>query len=212
MKHLFTLILSSAFLTLSAGEATQAATLGAESFSSAGGSADIFKDYQLTLTIGSASDRFPSNAPLFNGLRVTPADVGRTFTVNATTDANFNNFVAFLTDGEPDGIEMQTGTGTLGLVGGALGISGNLFGGNPDLAGNNIDSISLRINALSLNSPGINPNGDGIWTDELFNATLSVEGKPINHHPPVSVPEPSSLLGIFAFGAWGSGFLFKRRR
>ena len=52
MKHLFTLILSSAFLTLSAAEATQAALLGTESFSSAGGSADIFKDYQLSLTIG----------------------------------------------------------------------------------------------------------------------------------------------------------------
>lgn len=204
MKNLLTVVVGSALLTLSLGGVAHSAVLGTEEFSTAGGSADILKDYQLKLTIGSASDRFPSNAPLFDGTKVTPDDVGRTFTVNEATDTNFNKFVSFLTDGKPDGIALATGDGS-------LSISGNLFGGKPDLAGSKINSISLRINSFALDTPGINPNGDSNWTDESFNATLSIEGEPITQNTATSVPEPSSMLGVLIFGAFGTGLALKRK-
>lgn len=210
MKKLLTIVLGSAFFTLISGGVTQAAVLGTRDFSNAGGSADIFKDYQLTLTIGSTSDRYPANAPIFDGLKVTPADVGRTFTVNASTDNDFNQFASFLTDGKPDGMLMKTGLGSSGTSGGSLGVSGN-FGDKPDLAGHKIDSISLRINSFTLDSSGTNPNGDGIWTDESFNATLIVEGEPLQPAA-TSVPEPSTAVGILVFGACSTSLLCKRKR
>lgn len=212
MKNLLAIVFGSVLLSLSSGAATQAAVLGTQEFSNEGGNADIFKDYQLTLTIGSASDRYPSNAPIFDGIKVTPADVGRTFTVTADTDSDFNGFVSFLTDGKPDGMQLNTGSGASGSSGGGLGVSGNLFGGSPDLAGNKIDSISMRINSFTLNSPGINPNGDGKWTDQSFDATLIVEGEPLNQHSATDVPEPSSTLGMLLFGAFGSGLMMQRLR
>ena len=212
MKNLLTVVCGSALLALTSGGVAQAAVLGTQEFSNAGGSSDIFKDYQLTLTIGPASNRYPSNAPLFDGLKVTPADVGRTFTVNADTDPNFNQFASYLTDGNPDGMQLITGTGTLGRAGGALGASGNLFGGNPDLAGNRIDSISIQINSMNLDSPGTNPNADGVWTDESFNATVIVEGEPLNQQSAAPVPEPTSTLGVLAFGVLGTGLIRQRKQ
>lgn len=211
MKNLLAVVFGSALLTLSFGELTQAAVLGTQEFSTSEGSADIFKDYQLTLTIGSASDRYPSNAPLFDGLSVTPADVGRTFTVNADTDTDFNQFVSFLTDGKPDAMQLKMGSGTLGSSGSSLGASGNLLGGNPDLAGDRIDSISMRINSFKLDSPGINPNGDGVWTDESFNATVIVEGEPLSPNRATAVPSPTSTLGVLLFGAFGTGLMLQRK-
>lgn len=212
IKTAITLACGSALLVLGSGGVAQSAVLGTHEFSNAGGSTDIFKEYQLTLTVGSASDRYPSNAPIFSGLKVTPGDVGKTFTVNADTDPNFNQFASYLTDGKPDGMLMSTGTGSLGRAGGSIGASGNLFGGNPDLAGNRIDSISVRINSMNLDSPGTNPNGDGAWTDESFNATVIVEGEPLNQRSASSVPEPSSTLGLLAFGAVSTGLIWQRKR
>lgn len=212
MKNLLAVVFGSVLLSLSSGGATQAAVLGTQELSNQGGSADIFKDYQLTLTIGSASDRFPSNAPIFDGMKVTPTDVGRTFTVTADTDSDFNQFVSFLTDGKPDGMQLNTGSGASGSSGGGLGISGNLFGGNPDLVGNRINSISMRINSFTLDNPGINPNGDGKWTDQSFNATMIVEGEPLNPNKATPVPSPTSTLGVLLFGAFGSGLMVQRLR
>lgn len=211
MKQFLAITFTSALLVLGLGEVTQAAVLGTEDLSTAGGRADIVKDYQLQLTVGSALDRYPANAPMFNGFKVTPSDVGRTFTVTEATDSNFNDFVAYLTDGEPDGISLSLGTGSLGSVGAGLGIGGNLFGGNPDLAGNKINSIGIRINSFTLDTPGINPNNDGVWTDESFDATLIVEGEPSDQNSGTPVPEPTSMLGVLAFGAFGSSLLFKRK-
>ena len=140
-KNLLAVVFGSVLLTLSSGGASQAEVLGTQEFSNRGGSSDIFKDYQLTLTIGSESDRYPSNAPLFDGMRVTPADVGRTFTVTADTDSDFNQFVSFLTDGKPDAMQLTTGSGASGSSGGALGASGNLFGGNPVNIDNSLHAL-----------------------------------------------------------------------
>lgn len=211
IKSAITLACGSALLVLGSGGVAHSAVLGTQEFSNSGGNADIFKDYQLTLTIGSASDRYPSNAPIFNGLKVTPGDVGKTFTVNADTDPNFNQFASYLTDGKPDGMLMNMGTGSLGRAGGSIGASGNLFGGNPDLAGNKIDSISVRINSMNLVTPGTNPNGDGVWTDQSFNATVIVEGSPLGRSS-AAVPEPTSTFGLLAFGAVSAGLIWQRKR
>jgi hypothetical protein len=64
---------------------------------------------------------------------------------------------------------------------------------------------------LALDTPGINPNGDSNWTDESFNATLSIEGEPITQNTATSVPEPSSMLGVLMFGAFGTGLVLKRK-
>lgn len=212
MKNIFFVIFGSALLSLSSSGVGQAAVLGTHDLSTSGGSADKYTDYQLTLTVGSASDRYPSNAPLFDGMKVTPADVGRTFTVNAATDSDFNQFASFLTDGNSDAIQLKMGSGTLGSAGSTLGASGNLFGGKPDLAGNQINSISMRINSFNLDSPGSNPNGDGVWTDEAFNVTLIVDGEPLSPNKSTAVPEPTSTLGVLAFGAFGTGLMLRRLR
>ena len=212
MKNIFLIIFGSALLSLGSSGVAQAAILGTHNLSTAGGSADKYTDYQLTLTVGSASDRYPTNAPLFDGLKVTPSDVGRTFTVNAATDSDFNQFANFLTDGNSDAIQLKMGSGTLGSAGSTLGASGNLFGGKPDLAGNQINSISMRINSFNLDSPGTDPNGDGVWTDEAFNITLIVEGEPLSPNKSTAVPEASSTLGVLAFGAFGSGLMLRRLR
>ncbi len=201
-------IAGAAFFSFVTGRTAQCATLGAEDFSIVGGASDSFKEFNPTLAIGQASmGAGPSssapatNAPLFEGTTITPADVGRTFSATPTTDHNFNDFVAFLTDGSPDKVTITFGSGSLGRAGLFATKSGALFGGHPDLNGNTINSISLRINSFTLDRPGINPNGDGIWTDYSFNGTVTVDGQPVAAPPLTPVPEPISAFGPLAFGA-----------
>ncbi len=218
-KQLSMSIVGAAFIALVIGGAAQAAVIGTEDFTSSGGASDIFNEFKVTLAIGPATvgpgpnaSAPVTNAPLFGGTSITPADVGRTFTVTQDNEPNFNDFAALLTDGKPDKVTLSFGSGSLGMSGIFLSKSGRLFGGNPDLVANTINSVSLQINSLTLNTPGINPNGDGIWTDYSFNGTVSVNGQPIADPPATPVPEPTSALGILAFGAFGPGLLLKRKK
>lgn len=198
-KQLSMSIVGAAFIALVIGGAAHAAVLGTEDFTSSGGASDIFNEFKVTLAIGPATvgpgpnaSAPATNAPLFGGTSVTPADVGRTFTATQDNDPNFNDFAALLTDGRLDRVTLSFGSGSLGISGLFLTKSGRLFGGNPDLVGNTINSVTLQINSLTLNTPGTNPNGDGIWTDYSFNGTVIVDGQPIAD--PLQPPFPNPLL------------------
>ncbi len=205
-------------LALEAGRA-QAAVLGTEDFTASGGISDIFHEFHPTLAIAPFSATSPgrgasapaTNAPLFKGTSITPADVGQTFTATPENDSNFNDFAAFLTDGNSHKATLSFGSGALRSSQIFSTKNGDLFGGNPALKGNTINSISLRVNSFALDTPGANPNGDRAWTDYAFDGTVTVEGQPTGEAPltlsraivtnPSStpVPEPNSAFGTMAF-------------
>ena len=93
---------------------------------------------------------------------------------------SFADFVAYVTNGEADGIwhalQMAggggggTGRSEAEFFGSAAGPSGF------DLYGYAIHRIGLRIDAITIESPGSDPNGDGNWTDYSFRGTLVFEG------------------------------------
>ena len=210
-----------ALLALEAGRA-QAAVLGTEDFTASGGISDVFQEFHPTLAIastatspGRGSSAPATNAPLFKGTSITPADVGQTFTATPDNDSNFNEFAAFLTDGNPHKLTLAFGSGILGTSEVFSTKNGDLFGGNPALKGNTINSISLRVNSFALDTPGANPNGLSAWTDYSFNGTVSVEGQPtglepltlskalVGNPPSTPVPESNSAFGTLAFGIAG---------
>ena len=222
------LAIACGLLALQAGRA-QAAVLGTEDFTASGGISDIFQEFHPTLALapsgtspGPGSSAPATNAPLFQGTSITPAEVGQTFTATPENDSNFNDFAAFLTDGNYHKVTLSFGSGTLGTTQIFSTKNGDLFGGNPALKGNAINSISLRVNSFTLDAPGANPNGDGNWTDYSFNGTVSVEGQPtglepltlskalVGNPPSTPVPEPNSAFGTIAF-ALGAFSLFPRR-
>jgi len=211
------LAIAIALLALESGRA-QAAVLGTEDFIASGGISDVFHEFHPTLAIapaatgaGPGSSAPATNAPLFIGTSITPADVGQTFTVTSGNDPNFNEFATALASGNPHKVTLSSGLGTLGTSQIFSTKSGDLFGGNPDLNGNTINSISLKVNAFTLDTPGANPNGDGIWTDYSFNGTVTVSGQPngsapltlsralVSAPPTKPVPEPTSAFGTIAF-------------
>jgi hypothetical protein len=190
-------------------ELAQAAILGTENFSVSGGSSEIFTNLPIRFTIGPVVFDEPAPigggfAPLFEGIVLTPTDVGQTFTVNEATDPDFDNFVTFLTDGKPDSFALEYEPGSF------IGVSGNgVFGGDLDLIGNTIDSISLQLNTLTISTPGSDPNDDGIWTDYSIDITISVDGQPLEE-PPNKIPEPTSTLGLITFGVLGMGLILRK--
>jgi hypothetical protein len=216
IKRLSVVTAGAALLTLEIGGGAQAAILGTEDFRGDGGVSGIFTGFQLTLRIAPNPPRQSglglraTLAPLFEGITITPADVGQTFTVTQTTDPDFNNFVALLTNGQPDFISLTLGGDLLGRSELTLGKGGGLFGDNPDLLGNTISSISFQLNSLILNTPGTDPNGDGAWTDYSFDGTLIVEGQAVAQ-PSQTVPEPTAGLSLLLFGVVGTGSLLKRQ-
>jgi len=223
------LAIACALLAFKSGRA-QAAVLGTEDFVASGGISDVFQQFHPTLALapaatepgpGLGSSAPATNAPLFKGTSITPANVGQTFTATSENDSNFNDFAAALTSGNPHKVTLSFGLGTLGTSQIFSTKSGALFGGNPDLKGNTINSISLRVNSFTLETPGANPNGDGNWSDYSFNGTVSVNGQPItdapltlskalrteanlvSDPPSTPVPEPNSIFGTLAFGIAG---------
>jgi hypothetical protein len=122
----------------------------------------------------------PSDPTLFRGTIISPSTVGQTFTATQSTDADFNDFVLFLTNGRTNQININyreiNGSGG----GSGVGTGETFFTGNPsqiDFLGSSIDSISLLINSLTVTNTSSND-----FTQYFFSATatLSINGQPSN--------------------------------
>ena len=158
---------------------------------------------------------FPPNLALFEGVDVTPDDIGTVRVANSATDPDFDAVVALLTNGVNDLV-----TRSIVLQPGNLGGTGGTpetfyFGAGPgtngiDLEGFNIESLSVRIDDFLLDSPGSDPNGNGIWTDYLLALTLIIHG---SLDTPVNVPTLSaiSLLAFLLLLALGGLGILRRR-
>jgi len=161
--------------------------------SGGGGSHFIGNSVQLYVSNGGATNG--GGAAIFDSFTFTAAQLGQTFSVDQTVDAQFSAFVSRLTNGFNDQItriSKLTGGGESGLLTSeASFFSTRPAGGNGiDLAGFTIDRIDMTINQISIESPGSNLSGDGNWTDYSIQATLSFIGS--------QVPEPTGAALIFA--------------
>jgi hypothetical protein len=122
---------------------------------------------------------------------LSPTDVGSTVWIDAETPpgtnlsgldgvTSFDDFVGYITNGEPDWIVAGLDTG--GASGGGGESEADFFGvdagpSGVDLAGYVIDRIGFRVDALSIDSPRSDPNHDGIWTDVSLSGTYLFEGR-----------------------------------
>jgi hypothetical protein len=147
----------------------------------------------LSVYFGSGEN---TNAVLFSQFTLTPADVGRTFILDASNDPDFAAVKMSLENGIPNAVVFGDGLGFTMLTSEAnffnpLPVGSNGF----DFQGFSIGSIALTVDSLTFTSPGTNPNGNGNWTDIHFRGTIGV----------YAVPEPSglTLLGI-------AGLFFRR--
>jgi len=211
VKKLLSLLAGAAVVALGTAQATQAAVLGTEDFTVSGGVSDIFTEFKPTLAIAPAEvgpgpnvSSPATNASLFGGTSVTPADVGRTFTATQSSDPNFTEFVTLLTSGKPNKVTLSFGAGKVENSELFLTKTNPLFGQETDLFGSEIDSIDLRIDSLTLKTPGTDPNSNGVWTDYSFSGVAILEGEP--------VPEPISAIStlLFGFVVIGSNVVVKR--
>jgi hypothetical protein len=200
-----------ALLTLGTEATAQAVLLGQRDFSLSLGSGMPFSnEFQVQMSIleriPGAPGFFPrpSDPVLFEGTIVTPSDVGRTFSATQATDPDFNNFVAFLTNGQPNQVNVDfRGAGGIGTSESFLKGDSNSI----DFLGNTINSISLRINSLTVvNTTLDNPERFALNTFST-NFTVSVDGQPSDIAKPV--PEPLSILGSLT--AVGVGAVLKRK-
>ncbi|GET40748.1 PEP-CTERM sorting domain-containing protein [Microseira wollei] len=99
------------------------------------------------------------------------------------------NFVSIKPDRWPDP--------TKSLLIEAFGVNGNLLGSFSAQ-----DPSTLSISAAGIHSVKITGNGTAAFDDFTFNQVTAGESQ--------SVPEPTSALGLLAFGVFGAGFLLKR--
>lgn len=219
-KSLYLATAGSILLVFGTGERTQAILLGSKTLdinSGAGGFGAPFNnkdEFEVTVGIGPTDGPSPSFTNqlffIFKGTIITPFDVGRTFTATQTTDPEFNNFAALLTNGISNfvGINYQEFNG---LVGGGTGGNENFFfmdnSTQIDFSGNTIDSISLQINSFSITRT-ISEN-NFIFSNFSTVVTLSINGQPSTIPKPI--PESSSALSILAFSSLGIGIMRKRR-
>ncbi|MBD2772927.1 hypothetical protein [Iningainema tapete] len=214
-KKLTVAIATATLIILGLGETVQAALLGTRNFSLTGGISGIAENLQLTTRI--SPGKFDENAfllpdapTLFEGITVTPASIGKIFTATTDTDPDFNNFVAYLTDRQPDLIELETVRTASSVT--RQGANGIIFGTNrenPDLFSNTVDSISIQVN--SFNILGVRQLGNGdFFTDYSYDLTLNVFGQPANISEPIT--EPSLGLGTLVLGAFGITFLRKGQK
>jgi hypothetical protein len=200
-----------ALLTLGTQTTARAVVLGQRNFSlNLGRGIPFNNEFQVEMSIfepipgAPISFPRPSDPVLFKGTILTASDAGRTLTATQGTDPEFNNFVAFLTNGQPDQINVNF----LGI--GGIGTGESFLTGNSnsiDFLGSTINSISLRINSLTVfNTPLDNPERLALNTFST-NFTVSVEGQPSNIDKPV--PEPLTILGSVT--AFGLGVVLKRK-
>ncbi len=118
---------------------------------------------------------------LFEGLTITTADVGNTYTANQANDSQFAGFVSVLANGVENngGVSLQSTTSHVGQA-----LTDALFFPEEhgpygiDFTGATIDSIALRLNEFSWSG-----DSDMFW----FGATMTVNG---TWEP---VPEPSTF-------------------
>jgi hypothetical protein len=143
----------------------------------------------LTYSFGTGSYR------LFDGIALSSADVGKSFTIGSNTDdPDYSAMVSALTSGVNDNYlrEVRTvGGGSLSWQTRASTLFASASLGWPDLRGYEIGSFTLHVNGLSMVSPGTDPNHNGLWTD--ISASFSLDINPI--------PEPSiCALLVIPFG------------
>jgi len=141
----------------------------------------------------------PSNpAKLFDGASITPADLGRTFTSNAS-DPVFSTIVSRLTDGHDDFVKLmftETSTGRAEQRGWRESgfFIGHPANDAPDLHGAVIDALKLRIDGFTLGAPGAATNALSLAPPVNVQMTFSVFG--------TAVPEPATAgLGALAMAA-----------
>jgi hypothetical protein len=139
----------------------------------------------------------PTNpAKLFDGAGVSPADIGKVFTSDAS-DPAFSTIVSRLTDGHDDYVKLlftETSTGRAEQRGWRE--SGFFMGHSnndaPDLEGSVIKSIQLRIDGFILGAPGAATNALSVAPPVNVQMTFSVLG----------VPEPATAgMGALAMAA-----------
>jgi len=96
-------------------------------------------------------------ATIFAWLDLDAGDSGRVFSADQTSDADWQRFSHYLTDGAPNqlriALRFSSGSGI-----------GSQFTG-PEFPGLIVTRADLRLGTLTIVSPGSNPNGDGQWTD-----------------------------------------------
>ena len=143
-----------------------------------------------------------TNAVLFSQFALTPADVGRTFTLNASNDPDFAAAKLSLENGIPNAVVFGDyygpGTGWSTHVTSEAYFFDPLPPGNNgiDFQGFSIGSISLTVDALTLT-----PRVAG-GTDIHLRGTISVN----------AVPEPSTLALVVGGGLVLQRFASRRKR
>jgi len=125
--------------------------------------------------------------------QLTEVDVGSTLYVYSS-NPSFDECVDMFTNGEDDAFWTDFRISAGGAWLGYMESSGiTKYGVNGvDFAGYIIESIALTVNQCILDSPG-----DSVWTNVIFDGTISIYG----------VPEPTTIM-MFGLG----GLLLRRRR
>ncbi|ACB50803.1 hypothetical protein cce_1453 [Crocosphaera subtropica ATCC 51142] len=138
---------------------------------------------------------------LYENLVFDEQDVGKTFTVTATEDPDFNLIVEKLTNGIIDDVFLNVTFANGDKIESTT--SDSL--GNTDFQGWKINSIDLVINSLEITAPGNDPNGDGNWTQVTYDVESIINV--------TKVPEPSFLRGVLGlFGLAGITLLKKFKK
>jgi hypothetical protein len=139
----------------------------------------------------------PTNpAKLFDGAGVSPADIGKVFTSDAS-DPAFSTIVSRLTDGHDDYVKLlftETSTGRAEQRGWRESgfFMGHSSNDAPDLEGSVIKSIQLRIDGFTLAAPGAATNALSLAPPVDVQMTFSVLG----------LPEPAAAgMGALAMAA-----------
>ena len=172
------------------------------------GSSASFDQIHYTLEFG-GDFWFGSPGGTVFDLILSTNDVGKTYTVASGTE--FAETVGYLTNGLNDQIAYDvSGYPNGGGAGSGSNEAYSFFGDYTgahgiDFAGYTINSISLMVNNLNFNTPGDNPNRDGLWTDVIFDARVTVDGSI------ASVPEPGTFV-LLTLGLACIGFVSAYRR
>lgn len=161
--------------------------IGAFDIPGAGIAPDIIDVFRLTY--GFAADR---SADIFDRIPVQASDVGRTFTVTAADDPNFDNLARALTNGTDDEFVLYVWF-DYPFSGAGLGTPESIFFGHPgmngiDFQGFRISAISLRLDDFTVDHTGGGFTVDyGSGTRVFAHGDIIVEGE-------LLVSEPSTLL------------------